>query len=401
MANMDTITIKINNWDQNQIPGLGNDGESFPQLTALSGAFIYQFLPMPKERAPLEFITVDCAKKNYIEAVGTMASWNSCWEAGHFRNEVCGKNLPKDLKHLQNIEDRNVYVLPRLRNQKYGVFFMLHHLLPEAILKKFSLPIIKNCNWPFTTNFDHLSLPSNYDEKLSQAFAYYIWPFMNSRSGISSFTKDDPIKFLAHNLDYWLGPAFLLAENRLQQNNFAAFENDNQRKDYKKILSSNLPDEIVVNRPRKGGPIWWGAEDALEATRELIELADKQANLRSIIDAVQSDRIQDDFSNKWSYEKEDFERALYSKRTKVKVSFVELDETIPVISNESEVDNKLMWEDFITLLNPKEKSIIVCLRNGETKLGDIAKELGYANHSPVSKALKKVQKKAKYFFENS
>ena len=398
---MSTVEIEVKNWDKFQTSGLGNDADSFPQLTALSGAFVYQFLPMPKVKAPLEFLTINCDKKDYIESVGTMASWNMSWEAGHYRNEVCGKHLPKDLSHLQNIEDRNVYILPKLRSQRYGVYFMLHHLLPEAILKKFSLPKIDHCNWPYTTQFSHLSLPHNYDEKLSQAFAYYIWPFVNTRSSISSFTKNDPIKFLAHNLDYWLGPAFLLAENRLSQHDHVPFENKAQKRDLKKILMANpnLPEEIEVLRPRVGGPIWWGAEDALEATKELVELADKKANLRLILDAVQSNRICDDFSSKWSYEKEDFERALYSKRNKVKVNFVELDETIPVIGNESEVDNKLMWEDFVTLLNPKEKSIVVCLRNGETKLGEIAKELGYANHSPVSKALKKVQNKAKRYFD--
>jgi hypothetical protein len=39
----------------------------------------------------------------------------------------------------------------------------------------------------------------------------------------------------------------------------------------------------------------------------------------------------------------------------------------------------------------------VCLRNGTTKLGDIAASLGYANHSPISKALALIRKKAAKF----
>jgi len=40
---------------------------------------------------------------------------------------------------------------------------------------------------------------------------------------------------------------------------------------------------------------------------------------------------------------------------------------------------------------------IVCLRNGTMKLGDIAATLGYANHSPISKALSNIRKKAAEF----
>jgi len=46
------------------------------------------------------------------------------------------------------------------------------------------------------------------------------------------------------------------------------------------------------------------------------------------------------------------------------------------------------------LLDAKERHIVVCLRSGVTKLGDIASSLGYANHSPISKALTCIRKKA-------
>jgi hypothetical protein len=58
-----------------------------------------------------------------------------------------------------------------------------------------------------------------------------------------------------------------------------------------------------------------------------------------------------------------------------------------------------LWEDFFTLLNAKERRIIICLRNGVTKIGDVAEILGYANHSPESKRLAQIRRKAKRFFE--
>jgi hypothetical protein len=114
---------------------------------------------------------------------------------------------------------------------------------------------------------------------------------------------------------------------------------------------------------------------------------------------VRSNRVQDDFSNRWSYAKEDFERKLYRKRTKTQLTFVELDEAKPVHAPTSEVHENLLWEDFITLLNPKERRIVVFLKNGVTRVSDISKELGYANHSPVSKALTQIRKKAERYLE--
>lgn len=154
-----------------------------------------------------------------------------------------------------------------------------------------------------------------------------------------------------------------------------------------------------MDRPLCGGPIWCGEEDAWNATKELVEIADEQGKLRTIIDAVRSNRVQDDFSSCWSYAKEDFERKLYRKRAKTRVTFVELDEAKPVHAPTSEVHENLLWEDFMVLLNAKERRVVVCLKNGFTQISEISKELGYANHSPVSKALKQIRRKAEKYLE--
>ena len=145
--------------------------------------------------------------------------------------------------------------------------------------------------------------------------------------------------------------------------------------------------------------IWAGEIDAWNATKELVEVADRNGKLRGIIEAIRCNRVEEDFSDRWSYAREDFERKLYSKRSKVKVSFVQLDDTVPVHGPCCELDEDILWEDFIGLLDKKERQVVVCLRRGETKVGEISKILGYANHSPVSKALKRIREKAKRYFE--
>jgi len=67
---------------------------------------------------------------------------------------------------------------------------------------------------------------------------------------------------------------------------------------------------------------------------------------------------------------------------------------------EAEVDEHLLWQDFFAILNPKERQVVVCLRSGVTKAAEIAKLLGYANHSPVSKSLRRIRQKVQLFLDN-
>lgn len=96
--------------------------------------------------------------------------------------------------------------------------------------------------------------------------------------------------------------------------------------------------------------------------------------------------------------REDFERKLHSKRSKVQVRFVELTDTIPVQGPETEVIDGLMYGDFLALLDPRERQVVVLLRSGITKLDEIASLMGYKNHSPVSKRLARIREKAAAYF---
>ena len=94
--------------------------------------------------------------------------------------------------------------------------------------------------------------------------------------------------------------------------------------------------------------------------------ADATGRLRGILDAVRSHRIEDDFSEHWSYAREDFERKLHGKRRKVKVTFVEVPDTIPVQGPESEVVGNLVTNDFLALLDARNQQIVVLLSSGVT-----------------------------------
>jgi len=309
-------------------------------------------------------------------------------------------SIPTKLKWLEKFNEVNLYLLPDTQKPKYDAYLPLYHLLPQRTLQNFNLPLFKRGIWP-PMRYTHSTVPfmqTDFESRLSEAFAHHIWPLIDRGSRIKSFTKDDPLVILSHNLDYWLPYTYMVAEKRLHSFPRVDCESYKQEQELNR-LRQEMPSDVELVRPLMGGHIWTGEKDAWDATKELVELADRRGKLREIIEAGRANRVEDDFSSSWSYAREDFERKLYHKRAKTKVAFVQLDDTVPVHGPYSELDEDVLWEDFIALLDRKERTIVVCLRNGVTKVGEISKMLGYANHSPVSKALKRIRQKAKQYFE--
>lgn len=127
--------------------------------------------------------------------------------------------------------------------------------------------------------------------------------------------------------------------------------------------------------------------------------ADASGRLRGILDGVRSNRVEHDFSDRSSYAREDFERKLYRKRSKVKVRFAELLHTIPVQRPETEVEDAMVFTDFLALLNKRDRQVVVLLNSGTTKLTDLAGILAYSNHSAASKRLKRIREQADRYFD--
>ena len=93
-----------------------------------------------------------------------------------------------------------------------------------------------------------------------------------------------------------------------------------------RLSNGEILEGATMGGPRKGSDIWSGEQQAAEFVELTVEAADRTGRLRDILDGVRCHRVQDDFSNQWSHAKEDFERKLNHKRSKVKVTFVELDD---------------------------------------------------------------------------
>jgi hypothetical protein len=240
-------------------------------------------------------------------------------------------------------------------------------------------------------------LPVDFEARLSKAWASTVWRHLVPGSSISGFTTSDPIRLLAHNLDFWIPPVTEVIQEELRswpEVDHGIAEGPVPLED-----GSVLEGAVAAN-PRAGSDVWRGEEEAADVVRWTVEQADADGRLRGILDAVRSNRVEDDFSQRWTYEREDFERKLYRKRSKIKVRFVELTDTIPVQGPETEIVDRVVCGDFLALLNESDREVVVLLYSGVTKLTEVANIMGYSNHSPVSKRLKRIREQAARFFED-
>ena len=377
-------------------PGLAAFRRAVPVLDSGPEPPEYVYIPKLFATGPSEIAT---------KMTVAVSMWNMAWEAGHLAGEMQrSEDFPRRLRWLLKDHGRNIRLVPQHPHHRYHAQQSLYHLLSKDALVAAGLPLLRAGLWPFMM-INHLTdrlIPSSFDEKFSAAFSKHIWPLLSPGNGRRAFSKDDPILALSHDLDFWLPYIDVVMARRTQALGRVKPKADDQEiidQINREALAKHPDIGATVKSPTFGGPLWMGQHEAWDATEELIEAADQFGHLRGIVDAVRSHRIEEDFSPRWSYAREDLARKLYHKRLKVKVSLVELKEAVPVHSPDTETDGTLVCGDFLTLLDRKERRVVVCLRSGHTKVGDVATLLGYKNHSPVSKALKRIRAKATEYFD--
>lgn len=373
------------------------DPSSFPRLSAISSgllflkrAFVYTGPPL---RPEMVLVPTDQDGDLRPGVVAFTAQWNAYWEAGPYRPEALQEKVPPDLRALDRFADKHVDVVlvPVDSGSDYGAYAPLYHLLPHRLLVRHELPIVDAGIWPRFGPQAWCQLDSRSTPRLQHAFAEWIWPLLvEGRSALDSHPKTDSLVVLAHNLGFWLPAMELVLRRRGLMFGRVEVE-DAERAELDRVRKS-LPPDLEVDPPSRGGSLWCGEHEAREVGRELVDAADEIGGLRSVVDAIRAHRVADDFSERWSFEREDFERKLYSKRAKVRVSFVEIDTGPPIIGHETDLQENLLWRDVFAVVDRKDRRVVVCLQKGTTLVGDIARELGYANHSPVSKALARIRR---------
>jgi hypothetical protein len=390
------------------VPADQSTPDIYPALRNMSAAFMVNAVIRPLEPTQPEYATIalepGLGSEENAKALVAVSKWNTLWEAGQFRRRFFDLDeMPAAMAQIADLGDINVTFVPRTRSRYYE-YSPLLHLLDTATLERFGLPALRPGVWPFMVDHSGIDdfLPDDFETRLSRAWAYRVWRHLEPGSKMRAFTRDDPIKLLAHNLDFWVPAVTATIEDRLRE-----FPEVDKGKDPSELgIPVTLEDGSILpgaitGHPRMGGYAWAGEEEAEWAIEDAVEHADATGRLRDILDAVRSHRIEDDFSARWSYAREDFERKLHGKRRKTKVVFVEMPDTLPVQGPESEVVGNLVTNDFMAMLDARNRQIVVLLNSGVTSNTEIANILGYANHSSVSKRLAQIRAQAERFFDQS
>jgi hypothetical protein len=380
------------------------DPHEYPRLFNRSARFFWEGVPRALDPLPAEYVTVNSARFRGVETDLAVANWNMLWEAAQFRRYMPFEpDLPEPLRDLVDQEDTNVLLVPRSRSRYYE-YAPLLHLLPAAELRRSRLPVLASRHWPYTVGAADADrvVPRDFGVRLGRAWASRVWRDLPSGSPEGAFNRDDPVRLLAHNLDFWLPPVTEVLHDLLRELPEGAVPNeDDVLEDRVELDDGTILDGVVIAEPRGGRDLWRGEVEAASVVRRVVERADAGGRLRGMLDAVRAHRVEEDFSERWSPARADFERKLYRRRDKIKVRFVELDDTVTVQGPETEVVGDQVCADFLALLDPVDRAVVVLLTRGTTRIGAVAEALGYANHSPISKRLARIRAQAQHYFDNT
>ncbi|WP_018503851.1 hypothetical protein [Parafrankia discariae] len=282
--------------------------ELYPRAINLPAAPFYRRVIRPRVPAPPEYVTLPLTAVGAEERahwVVAVSRWNVLWEAAQFRRRFFAEeDLPPAMWEIADRGDVNIVFVPRTASRYYE-YAPLFHLLPYQAVQRHGLPALRCGQWPYFTELvsPDRFLPVNFEERVSRAWASTVWRHLNSGSALRAFSGSDPIRLLAHNLDFWLPGVTaaiqeILGSQPLVDPTLAEMS-------LVPLEDGSVLEDMVAGSPRRGCELWCGEADAAEVVEMTVEYADAEGRLRGILDAVRSHRVEDDFSDHWSYARED------------------------------------------------------------------------------------------------
>ena len=243
-----------------------------------------------------------------------------------------------------------------------------------------------------------IPLREDFPERAIAAFEEYIWPRIAARGSRQDFAPDATLRLLAGDPRLWMHRLFRVALDLHEE--FEVCEEEEKWNPLEKISEefySQLPEDqkknFLIRRPLKGGDLWdvQNQQECDDVVDQMLDGYGAFESLRPVLDVLHSDRTHDDFSDRYSWVKEDFERSFYSKRAKVKVTLQETMDDFPAWSaGEPAGYESVLFRDLLSFFNPKERHLIVAIRNGKT-VSEIAREEGLACHTAMSRKIKKLK----------
>ena len=289
-ADREPTPAEIESWEREQVfaPDDRTTPEEFPRLWNISAGFTKRAILRPVTPARSEYVTITLppAQIRMDESIRrsvAVAEWNRLWEAAQFRRRFFDEEeLPPDLAKIADRGDINIIFVPRTRSRYYE-YAPLYHLLNRGTCERFGLPLLSRGQWPFTIENVDISkyLPDDFEQRLSRAWAATVWRHLNSGSGLAAFSRDDPIRLLAHNLDYWIPPITEAIQDTLRE--FPVVPGDDDLPTEIRLIDGSVLEGAVPGWPRKGGDLWRGEAEAADFVALTVDQADATGRLRVLV----------------------------------------------------------------------------------------------------------------------
>jgi len=248
-----------------------------------------------------------------------------------------------------------------------------------------------------------------YAARVEAAFEEFIFSELagSRRLNASHFSVDSPLRVLAGDVRYWMHRLYRIAVARNDE--FGVVEHEDKEWSpleelERKILAEVEPAErtkFAITRPHYGGLLW--DEDDEQSRREVLDEliggSDVVGSLEPVLEVVRSHRAHEDFSKDASWVKEDFERAFYHKRSRVKVLLVETVDDRPVWdSTDLSANGSVIFRDILSFFDQRDRRLVIALRHGKT-VTEMARELGLRSHTAVSRRLARIKQRLRALLE--
>lgn len=380
------------------------------------------------EHGPLEIHLVPETSPNGFGDVGyRVFMWNSTQCAGFLRDSESVEWL--ESIGLASSKNPNLVVAPT-RSGYSELLGMLGSLLPDHILSRHNIsrPKANFWLWPCSEEMKCRS-PANFDrhsrdelnrltdahlQRLSSiipsAFEDWIWQQLvgSKRFGIQNFAKNSSLRLLAGDVRFWMHRLYRVAIDLYESFQPTTHEDEEWHSldEIERQMNEYIPaDErasFQLTRPRMGGHLWYpdDADDREWITELLIEGDATVESLEPIVEALLGSATHEDFSDRYSWIKEDFERAFYSKRSRVKVKLHEFIDECPVHEGtDTPGYENILFRDLMAFFDERDRTIILALRQGKTR-SEIAEQLGHSGHASVSRRVKLIESKMQRLLGN-
>jgi hypothetical protein len=244
--------------------------DRYPRMFNISAAMFYRAVVRPHVPESPEYVTVPMRQGDRIELEVALARWNLLWEAAQFRRRFFddADELPPKMQRIADRGDLNVVFVPRTRTRYYE-YASLFHLLPLEVVQRCGLPLLRAGQWPPTSPsyFVDEFLPRDFERRLARAWALTVWRHLMPASPVLAFSENDPIRLLAHNLDFWLP-----AVSAVMQEILGCYPpvNNGVEEGPVPLSDGGFLEGAVSANPRKGGDLWSGAAEAAEVVERTV-----------------------------------------------------------------------------------------------------------------------------------